>query len=439
MSSGVTGEVTHQQQEQQQDTTTPQNEHSKELELNKLNLKRPMDYIKNGVTDAVDDNPEDEYNDDEKENTPGITNINNDHQSKKIIDKSTTNIQNFNTEESNIPTPNSVVDPKEDTVPLGDESEAPITNNEEYDTGNVAVKTSGNDNVNEITDANGERTPSKRKDSEAPEDTPKPKRSRKLQGAGVKKPLYSRYESLYIVKAFKTISDRQPNLVLIDLFKIVAILFNEEANRQGFKERTPDQLYQKYKRIQHGLNHGETEFLDFFKQNKHNKREWFPDFTSVENDQILKYIKFPKLDEAVKEVLGSSIANLKPPLPDLYDDEDDDDKKSVIAPGSQVGDVVEESGEAEEELLKLAGYEAGNGSGSHSSMPKELKARIKTLEASIGVQQKEIDVLREGMVAKDQEIIFLKNMIKEDLSYIRHKLNEPDFTNTKVSSSSAKS
>ncbi|KAH3681843.1 hypothetical protein WICPIJ_007148, partial [Wickerhamomyces pijperi] len=143
------------------------------------------------------------------------------------------------------------------------------------------------------------------------------KKSRKLQGAGVKKPLYTRYESIFIIKAFKTITNKIPNLVLIDLFKIIAILFNEEANRQGFKERTSDQLYQKYKRIQHGLNHGEVEFTDFFERNKYNPKEWIPSFGKVEKtDEILKYIKFQKLDEAVKEILGSSVANLKPPLPD---------------------------------------------------------------------------------------------------------------------------
>ncbi|CCH47149.1 hypothetical protein BN7_6763 [Wickerhamomyces ciferrii] len=293
-------------------------------------------------------------------------------------------------------------------------------------------------------------SPLKRKETtiDSSSETPKPKKSRKLQGAGVKKPLYSRYESLYIVKAYKTISDKHPNLVLIDLFKIVALLFNEEAQRQGFKERTPDQLYQKYKRIQHGLNHGETEFLEFFKKNTYNPREWIPDFKNSESDEILKYIKFPKLDESINEIVGSSIANLKPPLPDLYDDDEfDEDTKPIIDSNPTGGATgTTEHGDAEDELLQLAGYDNENSNGnnnksrtnsnsshgSNNGIIKELKTKISSINQSNELLQNEIKSLKEHIISKDQEILFLKSMIKEDLSYIRHKLNEPkDGTITK--------
>lgn len=398
MSSGVADDEQQQQLPNSTKTTSSAaNYHDKDVQLNQLSSVNAS-MAKNGGGEADGDH----------QTSPDLSNE---------IEKSKSKNDNklpavCNNEESNIPTPNSVVDAKEDSAQSEDEG---MTTKHNDDTGN-----------NDPNDTNGANTPiSKRKDSEVPEDTPKPKRSRKLQGAGVKKPLYSRYESLYIVKAFKTISDRHPNLVLIDLFKIVGILFNEEANRQGFKERTSDQLYQKYKRIQHGLNHGETEYLDFFKQNKYNPKEWVPDFTNAGSDEILKYIKFPTLDDAIKEVLGSSIANLKPPLPDLYDDEDDDNLS--VSHQTPVLNINEESkGEAaEEELLKLAGYNDGGENGSGSSITKQLKEKIKTLETSISVQDKEIQLLKESMHARDQEIAFLKNMIKEDLSYIRHKINEP--------------
>ncbi|CAM9023589.1 unnamed protein product [Wickerhamomyces anomalus] len=322
MSSGVADDEQQQQLPNSTKTTSSAaNDHDKDDQLNQLSSVNAS-MAKNGGGEADGDH----------QTSPDLSNE---------IEKSKSKNDNklpavYNNEESNIPTPNSVVDAKEDSAQSEDEG----------------MTTKHNDDT----------------------------------GAGVKKPLYSRYESLYIVKAFKTISDRHPNLVLIDLFKIVGILFNEEANRQGFKERTSDQLYQKYKRIQHGLNHGETEYLDFFKQNKYNPKEWVPDFTNAGNDEILKYIKFPTLDDAIKEGLGST---------------------------------------AEEELLKLAGYNDGGENGSGSSITKQLKEKIKTLETSISVQDKEIQLLKEGMHARDQEIAFLKNMIKEDLSYIRHKINEP--------------
>ncbi|KAH3672820.1 hypothetical protein WICMUC_004042 [Wickerhamomyces mucosus] len=274
---------------------------------------------------------------------------------------------------------------------------------------------------------------SKRKDEEDREELTQSrrKRSRKLQGAGVKKPLYSRYESLYIIKAFKTISDKHSNLVLIDLFKIVAILFNEEAQRQGFKERTSDQLYQKYKRIQHGLNHGEVEFLDFFTRNKINQKEWIPDFSKVEkSDKILKYIKFPQLDEAINEVLGSTISNLKPPLPDLYgdDDESHDDEYQ------NQSETEDHHKDPDEELLKLAGYNHNSSSTSSSSSSSRdlelLKNQIIELKEQLSIQRDQIEILKNNEIFKDQEIKFLKNMIKEDLSYIRHKLNENNNNNT---------
>lgn len=257
----------------------------------------------------------------------------------------------------------------------------------------------------------------KRHSSETPLDdsTPKPKRSRKLQGVGVKKPLYSRYETLYIIKAYKTLSEKHPNLVLIDLFKIVSTMFNEEGRRQGFKDRTPDQLYQKYKRIQHGLSHGETEFAKYFRANKHNSKDWIPDFSQAEDDEVLAYIKFPKLEEAVSQVLGYTTTSLKPPLPDLYDDEDEAETSH------------NEEADPEDELLKLAGYD-----GSASAPPstqravvvENLKRKIAILEERLESKDKEIARLEEGHGHKDTEIAFLKTMLKEDLSYLRHKLSE---------------
>lgn len=397
MSSGAIHQTDEQKEELTSTTTTTETK------------EQQNDASIDGKSQSEPDVAKDEETEATRDETPDLAVT-----KKNYTDKNTGIRIQFNNEESDIPTPNSTVDAKEDQ-----EDEA------EDDDGAKSVPPSEQSVEPSVTDPSAD-TPSKRKDSDAPEETPKPKRSRKLQGAGVKKPLYSRYESLYIVKAFKSISDKHPNLVLIDLFKIVAILFNEEANRQGFKERTPDQLYQKYKRIQHGLNHGETEFVDFFKQNKYNPREWIPDFSNAQNDEILKYIKFPKLEDAFNEVLGSSVANLKPPLPDLYDDDDDDDKNKI---NSTTHEITEEG--EEEELLKLAGFEdQGNGtnpssSSSSSSRSLILKEKIKSLEQTIALNEKELQMLKEGMSAKDQEIAFLKSMIKEDLSYIRHKLNEP--------------
>jgi hypothetical protein len=261
-----------------------------------------------------------------------------------------------------------------------------------------SIKTEGGD---EPKAENGEDS----KKREPGDDTipSKPKKSRKLQGVGVKKPLYSRYETLFIIKAFKSISEIHPNLVLIDLFKIVALMFNEEAKRQGFKERTADQLYQKYKRIQHGLNHGELEFIQFFKRNKHNQKEWLPNFADVADDEILKYITFPKLQQSIDQVLGSSVSNLKPPL----DEEEGSDD------------------EYDEELLKLAGFkEEPMTLKQYKSLVKTLQTQIQSLGELIRCKDSEISGLHEGNLHRDNEISFLKSLLKEELSYIRHKLNE---------------
>lgn len=324
--------------------------------------------------------------------------------------------------------------------------------------------------------------PSKRKDSNEDDTSTsvKPvKKSRKLQGAGVKKPLYTRYESIFIIKSFKAITDKIPNLVLVDLFKIISLLFNEEAKRQGFKERTSDQLYQKYKRIQHGLNHGEVEFTDFFERNRYNPKEWMPNFAKVEKtDEILKYIKFNKLDESIKSVLGSSVANLKPPLPDPNDMEDslvqeeaEDNVKVTESERKEKPDIQWPSKEKEtqvkyerespvsppdDELLKLAGFDIesepkvsaaaaaltsldpsnymkrSTSIGPHQSEMsiQELKAKLHNAHQEIHRQKDMIRILEHNMILKNQECQFLKGMIKEDLSYIRLKLNENNGSNS---------
>lgn len=218
-------------------------------------------------------------------------------------------------------------------------------------------------------------------------ETPKTKKSKKLQGVGIRKPLYSKYETLFIIKAFKAISARHPNLVLIDLFKIVSLLFNEMAKSQGFKDRTADQLYQKYKRIQYGLNHGEEEFKQYFAKSKHNAKEWCPDFNNAPDDEILEYISFPTLDSAMNQVLGPPAKNTETT-------------------------VKEESA-----------HVAGN-SVSQDQLTVQMRAQIQLLEEKLRSKEYELHVLREGNSHRDNEISFLKGMLKEELSFIRHRLSD---------------
>lgn len=201
---------------------------------------------------------------------------------------------------------------------------------------------------------------------EPPEATPVIKKSRKYQGVGIKKPLYSKYESLFIIKAYQKILQKLPNLILIDIFRIISILFNKESTIKGFKKRTSDQLYQKYKRIQYGLNHGEAgsdqlEFVKFFRRNEFNLKEWLPlDFDSpefnngVEDEDylILKSVTLDGLDDAIEEILSRNEEGVK------FKEETDD------------------------ELLELAGYK--------DNKPNDLDKTIGLLEQQIYFQRKEI-------------------------------------------------
>lgn len=230
----------------------------------------------------------------------------------------------------------------------------------------------------------------------------KAKKSRKLQGVGIKKPLYSKYETLFIIKAFKAISDLRPNLVLVDLFKVVAELYNKEAKKQGFKERTGDQLYQKYKRIQYGLNHdAELEFLGYFKRNKHCPKEWIPDFQGLSENDTLNYIMLDNVEETIERILGTgSSGDVKPQL-------------------QPIDDVEERNNDTNNSLVKVKQEPR-----SEDMLIHDLRAQIQMLEERLRSKDYEIYVLREGNVHRDNEISFLKTMLKEEISYIRHKLNE---------------
>ncbi|ONH67238.1 hypothetical protein BON22_3202 [Cyberlindnera fabianii] len=158
-----------------------------------------------------------------------------------------------------------------------------------------------------------------------------------------------------------------------------------------------------------------VEFAKYFRANKHNSKDWIPDFSQAEDDEVLAYIKFPKLEEAVSQVLGYTTTSLKPPLPDLYDDEDEAETSH------------NEEADPEDELLKLAGYD-GSASAPPSTQQavvvENLKRKIAILEERLESKDKEIARLEEGHGHKDTEIAFLKTMLKEDLSYLRHKLSE---------------